>query len=59
MATHRRRDGRTLGLLGLAVTLIFGRKPRTRVGITTPGRRAFQSHVAYLREILEGDGGNP
>ena len=35
-----------------------GRKPRTRVGITTPGRRAFQSHVAYLREILEGDGGN-
>ena len=23
MATHRRRDGRTLGLLGLAVTLIL------------------------------------
>ncbi len=35
-----------------------GRKPRTRVGITAPGRRAFQDHVAYLREILEGDGGS-
>ena len=35
-----------------------GRKPRTRAAITAPGRRAFQSHVAYLREILEGDGGS-
>ena len=34
-----------------------GRKPRTRIGITTSGRRAFQSHVAYLREILDGDAG--
>ena len=33
-----------------------GKRPRTRVGITAPGRRAFQGHVAYLREILEGDG---
>ena len=33
-----------------------GRKPRTRVGITAPGRRAFRSHVAYLREILDGNG---
>ena len=32
-----------------------GRKPRTRIAITTPGRRAFQDHVAYLREILDGD----
>ena len=32
-----------------------GRKPRTRAGITAPGRRAFQSHVAYLWEILDGD----
>ena len=32
-----------------------GRKPRTRVGITVPGQRAFQNHVSYLREILEGD----
>ena len=34
-----------------------GRKPRTRVGITAPGRRAFQNHVTYLREILDGDAG--
>lgn len=31
-----------------------GKRPRTRVGITAPGRLAFQGHVAYLREILEG-----
>lgn len=31
------------------------KKPRTRIGITAPGRRAFQDHVAYLREILDGD----
>ena len=33
-----------------------GRKPRTRVGMTATGRRAFDNHVAYLREILEGGG---
>ncbi len=33
-----------------------GRKPRTRVGMTETGRRAFDNHVAYLREILEGGG---
>ena len=32
-----------------------GRKPRTRAGITASGRRAFGSHVAYLRDILDGD----
>ena len=32
-----------------------GKGPRTRVGITAPGRRAFQNHVTYLREILDGD----
>ena len=32
-----------------------GKKPRTRIGITSRGRRAFQNHVSYLREILEGD----
>ncbi len=32
-----------------------GRKPRTRIAIAAPGRRAFQDHVAYLREILDGD----
>ena len=35
-----------------------GKKPRTRIGATAPGRRAFHSHVAYLREILEGDASN-
>jgi len=33
-----------------------GKRPRTRVLITAPGRRAFQNHVAYLREILESEG---
>ena len=35
-----------------------GKKPRTRIGITTSGQRAFQNHVAYLRGILEGDVNN-
>ena len=35
-----------------------GRKPRTQVGITAPGRRAFQRHVTYLREVLDGDIGS-
>jgi DNA-binding MarR family transcriptional regulator len=30
------------------------RKPRTRVAITRGGSTAFEQHVAYLREILEG-----
>ena len=33
-----------------------GRKPRTRARISTAGRRAFRDHVAYLRDILDGDG---
>ena len=32
-----------------------GKRPRIRVGITAPGRRAFQNHLTYLREILDGD----
>ena len=36
-----------------------GKRPRTRVGITAPGRHAFLGHVAYLREILDGEGDNP
>jgi len=31
-----------------------GKKPRTRVAITPAGAKAFRSHVAYLREVLEG-----
>lgn len=34
-----------------------GKKPRTRVVVTVTGRRAFERHVAYLREILDGDSG--
>ena len=30
-----------------------GKKPRTRVGLTLAGQRAFQNHVTSLREILE------
>ena len=31
-----------------------GKKPRTRVSITRSGRRAFERHVAYLREVIDG-----
>ena len=31
-----------------------GKKPRTRVAITRTGRTAFDDHVAYLREIIDG-----
>jgi DNA-binding MarR family transcriptional regulator len=30
-----------------------GKKPRTRVGITGAGRRAFLAHVAYLRDLID------
>ena len=30
-----------------------GKKPRTRVTITREGRKAFEHHVRYLRDILE------
>ncbi|MCE2493712.1 MAG: transcriptional regulator [Alphaproteobacteria bacterium] len=33
-----------------------GRKPRTRARISAAGRRAFRDHVAYLRDIVDGDG---
>lgn len=31
-----------------------GKKPRTRVTITPEGAKAFRSHVAYLRAVLDG-----
>ena len=31
-----------------------GKKPRTRIGLTKVGRKAFNAHVAYLRSILDG-----
>jgi len=30
-----------------------GARPRSLVGITTMGRKAFRQHVAYLREIVD------
>jgi DNA-binding MarR family transcriptional regulator len=35
----------------------FDRKPRTRVALTREGRKALLTHVAYLRDILDGVGG--
>ena len=32
-----------------------GKKPRTRIAMTRDGRRAFARHVAYLRDILDGE----
>jgi DNA-binding MarR family transcriptional regulator len=32
------------------------RRPRTRVFITREGARAFRSHVAYLRDMLDSGG---
>ena len=32
-----------------------GKKPRTRIAVTSGGRRAFAQHVAYLRDILDGN----
>ncbi len=33
------------------------RKPRTRVSLTSAGRKAFEGHVAYLRELIDGGAG--
>jgi DNA-binding MarR family transcriptional regulator len=30
------------------------KKPRTRLTITPVGRRAFEDHVGYLRELIDG-----
>jgi DNA-binding transcriptional ArsR family regulator len=30
-----------------------GKKPRTRIGLTPAGARAFRDHIAYLRDIIE------
>jgi DNA-binding MarR family transcriptional regulator len=39
----------------VAITKEFvGKKPRTRIAMTTKGRRALRSHVAYLRSVIEG-----
>jgi DNA-binding MarR family transcriptional regulator len=42
----------------VAVTKEFvGKRPRTTVTLTRAGRSAFEHHVAYLRDILDGAGG--
>lgn len=33
-----------------------GKKPRTRVALTRTGRKAFDKHVAYLKDLLDGGG---
>ena len=33
-----------------------GKKPRTRVSLTRAGRRAFDTHVQYLRDIIHASG---
>ena len=33
-----------------------GKKPRTRVSLTRAGRRAFETHVQYLRDIIHASG---
>ncbi len=52
MATH-------LGALEKAAYIevakdYVGKKPRTRVALTREGRRAFERHVAYLKDLIEG-----
>ncbi|HEY1750961.1 MAG TPA: transcriptional regulator [Caulobacteraceae bacterium] len=32
------------------------KKPRTRVQATAAGRKAFERHVGYLRELIDGNG---
>lgn len=34
-----------------------GKRPRTRLRMTTAGRRAFEDYIAFLREIVESAGG--
>lgn len=34
-----------------------GNKPRTRISLTSAGRRAFERYVEYLRGILDGGAG--
>jgi DNA-binding MarR family transcriptional regulator len=56
--------GATEGNLGAHITTLeeagyvdvekdfVGKKPRTRVGLSKQGRRAFEDYVAYLRDII-------
>jgi len=33
-----------------------GKRPRTRIRMTTPGRKALDAYVAYLHDILDSNG---
>ena len=38
----------------VAVEKVFeGKKPRTRLSLTKAGRKAFDTYIAYLREIID------
>jgi len=52
LATHLRRLEEA-DYVQITKTFV-GRRPRTYIGITPLGRRAFTEHVAALREILGG-----
>ena len=44
-----------VGYITIEKTFI-DKKPRTRVSLTLEGRKALVTHVAYLRDILDGVG---
>jgi hypothetical protein len=62
--------GATEGNLGAHITTLedagyvevekdfVGKKPRTRVGMSKAGRRAFEDYTAYLRDIIDASSGN-
>ncbi|AGB47098.1 transcriptional regulator [Mesorhizobium sp. B2-3-14] len=33
--------------------LFVGRRPQTRIRVTTAGRQAFRGHIAFLRKIID------
>ena len=43
----------TAGYVALEKDFV-GKKPRTRVAITSAGATAFREHTAYLRDIIDG-----
>jgi len=57
--------GATEGNLGAHITTLedagyvtvekdfVGKRPRTRIALTKPGRRAFEDYIAYLRDIID------
>lgn len=40
------------GYIGVQKDFV-GKKPRTRLTLTREGRKAFERHVAYLKDLLE------